>query len=81
MDTSQRTLSTGYVIVGILAVLVLKAPLLSAPSAESLTYSEFKSLAKKGKGGDLVSTSSRSQGCCPSMGSRERCRKRQWSGS
>ena len=53
MHPKQRTFSIGY-FVAMLVALVLIQSILFAPHAETLSYSEFKALAKKGKVGDLV---------------------------
>jgi cell division protease FtsH len=53
MEPKQRTFSVGYVIATVLALVLIQSILL-APHAESLSYSEFKTLVKKGKVSDLV---------------------------
>jgi cell division protease FtsH len=50
---SQRNVLVGYVAVVALVLLLIQA-ILSAPHSENLSYSEFKTLLKKGKVGDLV---------------------------
>ena len=53
MEHKQRTFSIGYAIAA-MVVLFLVQSLLFAPHAETLSYSEFKALVKKGKVSDLV---------------------------
>jgi len=53
MHPKQRTFSIGY-FVAMLVALVLIQSILFAPHAETLSYSEFKALAKKGKVSDLI---------------------------
>ena len=53
MKTTQRHFSIGYSIVALIALFVLQA-VLFAPHAETVSYSEFKALVKKGKVSNLV---------------------------
>ena len=53
MEHKQRTFSIGYSIAALI-VLFLVQSLLFAPHAETVSYSEFKALVKKGKVSDLV---------------------------
>jgi cell division protease FtsH len=53
LDPQRRTLSIGYVITTLVALFVLQS-VLFAPHAETLSYSEFKALLKKGKLSSLV---------------------------
>ena len=53
MEPKQRRFSVGYVIATVLALVLIQSILL-APHAETLSYSEFKTLVKKGKVSDLV---------------------------
>ena len=53
MEPKQRTLSVGYFIVALI-VLFLVQSVLFAPHAETLSYSEFKTLVKKGKISNLT---------------------------
>jgi cell division protease FtsH len=53
MEPKQRKFSVGYVIATVLALVLIQSILL-APHAETLSYSEFKTLVKKGKVSDLV---------------------------
>ncbi|HET7380403.1 MAG TPA: ATP-dependent zinc metalloprotease FtsH [Gaiellales bacterium] len=53
MKLKQRTFSIGYSIAALIVVLIVQF-LLFAPHAETLSYSEFKTLVKKGKVSDLV---------------------------
>ena len=53
MERKQRTFSIGYTVAALI-VLFLVQSLLFAPHAETVSYSEFKTLVKKGKVSDLV---------------------------
>ncbi|HXJ82827.1 MAG TPA: ATP-dependent zinc metalloprotease FtsH [Candidatus Methylomirabilis sp.] len=53
METRQRKFSIGYFIVTMIALFLLQA-VLFAPHAETLSYSEFKTLVRKGKVSNLV---------------------------
>ena len=53
MGPRQRTFSVGYVLAGALVLLALQS-ILFTPHSENLSYSEFKTLLKKGKVSDLV---------------------------
>ena len=53
METMQQKFSIGYFIAMIVALLVLQS-VLFAPHAETLSYSEFKTLMKKGKVSNLL---------------------------
>jgi cell division protease FtsH len=53
MQPKQRTFSVGYVVVALVALLLIQL-FVFAPHAENLSYSEFKTLVKKGKVSDLV---------------------------
>ena len=52
MEPKQQRFSIGYVIAALIALLLLQS-VLFAPHAETLSYSEFKALVKKGKVSDL----------------------------
>jgi cell division protease FtsH len=53
VEPGQRRFSIGYVAAAALALLLIQSILL-APHSESLSYSEFKTLLKKGKVSDLI---------------------------
>lgn len=53
MERKQRTFSIGYSIVAVIALFLLQS-VLFAPHAETLSYSEFKALVKKGRVSNLV---------------------------
>jgi cell division protease FtsH len=53
MEAKQTKFSVGYAIATLIAIFLLQS-ILFAPHAENLTYSEFKTLVKKGKVNDLV---------------------------
>jgi len=53
MEARQRKFSVGYAVATVIAIFILQAVLFQ-PRAESLTYSEFKTLVRKGKVNDLV---------------------------
>jgi cell division protease FtsH len=53
MASKHRTFSIGYFLIVAIAMLVAQA-VLSAPHAETVSYSEFKALVKKGKLSDLT---------------------------
>jgi cell division protease FtsH len=53
MEAKQKAFSVGYVIAIVVAIVLLQS-LLFAPHAENLSYSEFKTLVRKGKVSDLV---------------------------
>jgi hypothetical protein len=53
MEPKQRTFSIGYSIVALIALFLLQS-VLFAPHTETLSYSEFKALVKKGKVSNLV---------------------------
>lgn len=53
MEPKQRTFSVGYFVVVLVVLFVLQS-VLFAPHAENLSYSEFKTLVKKGKVSDLT---------------------------
>jgi cell division protease FtsH len=53
VEAKQTKFSIGYLIATLIAILLLQW-LVFAPHAENLSYSEFKTLVKKGKVGDLV---------------------------
>jgi cell division protease FtsH len=53
MEAKHRTFSIGYFVIVMMLLLIAQA-LLFAPHAENLSYSEFKTLVKKGKVSDLT---------------------------
>src|SRR5213596_1922073 len=53
MEPKQRTFSIGYLVIALVAMVILQSVLL-APHAENLSYSEFKTLVKKGKVSNLI---------------------------
>jgi cell division protease FtsH len=53
MELKQQKFSIGYLVATVLALILIQS-LLFAPHAETLSYSEFKTLVKKGKVSDLV---------------------------
>ena len=53
MEPKQQRFSVGYLVATVLALILIQS-LLFAPHAENLSYSEFKTLVKKGKVSDLV---------------------------
>jgi cell division protease FtsH len=53
MEAKGRNFSVGYAVATVIAILMLQAVFL-APHPENLTYSEFKTLVRKGKVTDLV---------------------------
>jgi cell division protease FtsH len=53
VELKQRKFSIGYVIAAVIALILMQS-FLFAPRAETLSYSEFKTLARKGKVSDLV---------------------------
>jgi cell division protease FtsH len=53
METKQRKFSIGYSIVALIALFLVQSVLFT-PHAETLSYSEFKALVKKGKVSNLV---------------------------
>jgi cell division protease FtsH len=53
MPLKQRTFSIGYVFIALVVMFVLQS-VFFAPGAETLSYSEFKALVKKGKVSDLT---------------------------
>jgi cell division protease FtsH len=53
VESKRAQLSIGVFVATLVAILLLRA-FLFAPYAETLTYSEFKTLVKKGKVNDLV---------------------------
>jgi cell division protease FtsH len=53
MEPKQQRFSIGYFIAALIALLLLQS-LLFAPHAETLSYSEFKGLVKKGTVSNLV---------------------------
>jgi len=53
MELKQRKFSIGYLAIALIAMVVLQFPLF-APRAASVSYSEFKALAKKGKVSNLT---------------------------
>jgi cell division protease FtsH len=53
MEPKQQKFSIGYVIATVLALVLIQS-VLFAPHAETLSYSEFKALARKGKVANLV---------------------------
>jgi hypothetical protein len=53
MEPKQRRCSIGYFIATLIALLLLQS-VLFAPHAETLSCSEFKALAKKGKVTNLI---------------------------
>ena len=53
MELKQRKFSIGYLAIALVAMVVLQFPLF-APRAASVSYSEFKVLAKKGKVSNLT---------------------------
>ena len=53
MEPKHQTFSIGYFIAALIVLFVLQS-VLFAPHAETLSYSEFKALAKKGKVSNLV---------------------------
>src|SRR4029453_4979484 len=48
MDLKQRKFAIGYLAIALMTILVFQFPLFG-PRAANLSYSEFKTLAKKGK--------------------------------
>lgn len=66
MQTKQKFF-IGYSIVAVLAVLLIQTVLLQ-PHAETLSYSEFKALAKKGKVSNLVLDKQTITGTLPAEG-------------
>src|SRR4030095_1003310 len=53
MDLKQRKFAIGYLAIALIAILVFQFPLFG-PRAATLSYSEFKALAKKGKVSNLT---------------------------
>ncbi|HZO38606.1 MAG TPA: ATP-dependent zinc metalloprotease FtsH [Methylomirabilota bacterium] len=53
MDLKQRKFAIGYLAITLIAILVFQFPLFG-PRATTLSYSEFKALAKKGKVSNLT---------------------------
>ncbi len=53
MESKKQKFSIGYFVVAVIALFLLQS-VLFAPHAETLSYSEFKALAKKGKVSNLV---------------------------
>jgi cell division protease FtsH len=53
MEGKQQTFSLGYFIAALIALFLLQS-VLFAPHAETLSYSEFKALVKKGKVSNLI---------------------------
>jgi cell division protease FtsH len=53
MERKHRTFSIGYFAIAVITMLVVQA-LFFAPGAENVTYSEFKTLVKKGKVSNLT---------------------------
>jgi FtsH-like protein len=53
MESHQQKFSVGYVLMAVLGLLLIQS-LLFAPHVDNVTYSEFKTLVKKGKVSDLV---------------------------
>jgi cell division protease FtsH len=53
MEPKRQKFSVGYFIVALVALLVIQS-MLFAPHAETISYSEFKTLARKGKVDNLV---------------------------
>jgi cell division protease FtsH len=53
MEAKQQKFSIGYLVATVLALILIQS-LLFAPHAETLSYSEFKTLVKKGKVSDLI---------------------------
>src|SRR5438874_8895167 len=53
MEPKQRTFSIGYLAIALIAMFILQS-VLFAPHAENLSYSEFKTLVKKGKVSNLT---------------------------
>jgi cell division protease FtsH len=53
MEPKQRRFSIGYLVIALIAMVVLQS-VLFAPHAETLSYSEFKTLVRKGKVSNLT---------------------------
>jgi len=53
MEPKQQKFSIGYFIVTLIAIFVIQS-VFFAPHAENLSYSEFKTLARKGKVSNLT---------------------------
>lgn len=53
MNFKQRKFAIGYRAITLIAILVFQFPLFG-PRASPLSYSEFKTLARKGKVGNLI---------------------------
>src|SRR3979409_403293 len=53
MELKQRKFAIGYLAITLIAILVFQFPLFG-PRAATLSYSEFKMLAKKGKVSNLI---------------------------
>src|SRR5437899_10002227 len=53
MEPKQQTFSIGYLVMALIAMVILQS-VLFAPHAENLSYSEFKTLVKKGKVSNLT---------------------------
>ena len=79
MESKKQKFSIWYFVVALIALVLLQS-VLFAPHAETLSYSEFKALAKKGKVSNLVLDKQTITGtlrdrrarraCCPRRSSR-----------
>ena len=53
MDFKQRKFAIGYLAIALMTIAVFQFPLFG-PRAATISYSEFKALAKKGKVSNLI---------------------------